>query len=254
MSNRSAQSRRAALRAQQELEARRKRTNRILLVAFAVIGAIIVGIVGFVIAQEASKGSKLAGEQITPPNANDAGILVSTTKPKDGVPHVVVWEDFLCGACAHTTRVFGDAMQKLADDGEIKLEYRMLSGLGEASGRAAAAAAAADTVGMFPAYLKAAFTHYQTGYPNNVLRETVPQQIGLTGEKLEAFLRAYDSGAMNQFVQKTQEAAKQANVRYTPYIVVDGKEKPLFIHDPQTKKSNPAAEPTPEAVLAYFKS
>ncbi|MDO4783980.1 MAG: thioredoxin domain-containing protein [Propionibacteriaceae bacterium] len=254
MSNRSAQSRRAALRAQQELEARRKRTNRILVVAFAVIGVIIVSIVGFVLAQEWAKDSKSAGQQITPPNATEAGILASTTAPKDGVPHVVVWEDFLCGACAHTTGMFGDALQKLADDGEIKLEYRMLSGLGEASGRAAAAAAAADTVGMFPAYLKAAFPHYQTRYPNHLLRETIPQQIGMTGEKLDAFLKAYDSGAMNQFVQKTQEAAKQANVRYTPYIVVDGKEKPLFIHDPQTKKSNPAAEPTPESVLAYFKS
>lgn len=260
MANSSGSSRRAALRAQQELEARRKRNNRILVVASSVIGVAIIGIVVAVLIL--SNTGKPAGEQATPPNAV-AGYGVRAYPNADvasGAPTVVIWEDFQCPYCKYTADYYADLMHGLAEKGEITLEYKLVSfldsGLGnDASHRAAMGATIADQYGKFVEYTDAVYANQPAkegdGYSDELLRDTIPAQIGLTGDDLAGFQAAYDAKATDEFVTNTTNLFASEQIPGTPYISVNGKQVQLL--GTSNNQLVPATELTEEALLAFLK-
>lgn len=237
MANNSSLSKRAALRQQQELEERNKRTKRIVVAGIALLAALALVVVGIVVYQAIQKSTSITKDQQTPPNASQAqGIYMNGKKPVDGVPHVIIWEDFQCPACKAREAAYGPIQEKLVDDGKITLEIRaahFLDGLnisGERitngdSHRAAIAAAAADAVGKYREYHRVLYEHSKEGsgaFPDSALADEFPKLAGIEGDDLKKFQELYRTRAFFDWTDKADVKFMDDEIGSTPTYLVSG--------------------------------
>ncbi|HHT13126.1 MAG TPA: thioredoxin domain-containing protein, partial [Propionibacterium sp.] len=128
MANNSNLSKRAALRQAQEAEERSKRTKRIMVFGAALAALVVVAVLAIVIVQAVGNRTSVAEEQLTPPNATEGyGIPLDGKTPTEDKPHLIVWEDFQCPACANVEAMFGPAIAELVANGDITTEIRTAS-------------------------------------------------------------------------------------------------------------------------------
>ncbi|NLA29326.1 MAG: thioredoxin domain-containing protein [Propionibacterium sp.] len=231
-------SRREQLRAQQEAEAKHKRTIRIITAAAIVIALLIVVIVVVVTVQSRDSSTTGdyptgTGEQIVPPsvNADNTGLVYGDVEPSVGAPEVVVFMDYQCPGCAQSATLVEPKLEELADNGEIQLTYHLLHGLdgsfpGNHSFRAAIGATCADVQGVFPEYSKIVFAGQPPtegdGWTDKQLAEDYPTLAGLEGEELSAFQTCYADRATTDFVMNMQNSLP-STIRATPSFTVNGK-------------------------------
>lgn len=242
MANNSGLSKRAALRQQQELEERAAKNRKIMMIGAAVLGVIVLAVVAIAITQSIGRTGAATAEQLTPPNATEEqGITVASqdVEPTGDVPHLIIWQDYQCPACAYREQDYGPSVNELLDSGQITVEYRTATFMdnnapGDASKRAAMAAAAADEVGMYRDYHTMVFANQGGGYPNQLLRDTIPQQIGMTGDDLSRFQELYDGRAFSDFADASNQAFNDSPWTGTPTYEVDGQR--LEFSDPQTQE------------------
>ena len=228
------QSRREALRRQQEAQARAKRLQRIILVAAVVLGLVVIGVVGTIVVSQLNKGGTAAGTNSSVPvnaTSDASGIVVNPGTFKDGVPKVEVFLDYQCPVCKQFETQFGTTLDDMATKGEIQLIYRTMTFLdnklrNDSSLKAGIAAACADNAGAYSAYHNAIFagqpTNEGTGYTTQQLRVDFAGTAGITGDKLTGFQQCYDSRTTQSFVEGTNEKAAADGVNSTPTIMVNG--------------------------------
>jgi len=239
MANNSNLSRRAALKRQQELEARRKRNTRMLGIGLGVLSLVVVAVIVIVVAN-AMNSKTPAAEQLTPPNATaEYGISIKSknTQPAGDVPHVVVYEDYQCPACKGYETQYGSAFLQLIDEGKITLEIRTayfldnhLPQSNKSSERAALAAAAADAVGKYREYHQVVYENQPqegVGYTDQQLRVDFAAKAGITGADLTAFQKEYDDKAYADFAKKSFQSMADNKVESTPTYRVNGKDLKL---------------------------
>lgn len=243
MANGSGLSRRAALRQQQELEERRKRNARLIGVGLGAVAVLVLVVLAVVIFQTLGKGKAETANQQTPPNATaGSGIQVTShgTEPAADAPHVVVYEDFQCPACASRSEAYAPAMYDLVDQGKITVEYRMATFMekqigNDSSTNAAMAAAAADAVGKYREYHQVVFANQSpqgAGYSDQQLRIDFPAQVGIDGDALTKFQELYDGRAFADFVKASNKEFESNNIGSTPtYLVGD---TPLAFYDQES--------------------
>lgn len=240
MANNSSLSKRAALRQQQEMDERSKRTKRIIgagLGLLVVVAVVVLAIVIYQAIVAAGRGSSITENQLTPPNATaNYGILMNGAAPTDDVPHLVVWEDFQCPACKSREAAYGPVVEQLAAEGSITVEIRTAYFLdGQkidgsrvedgSSKRAAIAAAAADAVGKYREYHKVVYDNQPTegvGYKDAQLREDFAAQAGIEGDDLTKFQELYDTWAYNDFVEAADAKFGTDGIGSTPTYLVSG--------------------------------
>lgn len=244
-------SKRAQLRAQQDSnDISARRTKRIVVsgIVLAVVAAVVV--LAIVISQAMNR-PQASSEQLTPPNATaGGGIAWSGMQSTDDVPHLVIWGDYQCSACAYYESAFGDIITGLVADGSITAEARQATFLDGTTAmgpslRSAIAAAAADEVGAYDAYHAAIFANQGTGLTDPVLRNDLPEQIGLTGDDLTRFQELYDGAAFRDFATSASEQFTTSGVGSTPTYLVGDTQLEFFDAD-----GNPLIDATPENVLA----
>lgn len=228
------QSRREALRRQQEAQARAKRLQRIILVAAIVLGLVVIGVVGTIVVSQLNKGGTAAGTNSSVPvnaTSDASGIVVNPGTFKDGVPKVEVFLDYQCPVCKQFETQFGTTLDDMATKGEIQLIYRTMTFLdnklrNDSSLKAGIAAACADNAGAYSAYHNAIFagqpTNEGTGYTTQQLRVDFAGTAGINGDKLTGFQQCYDSRTTQSFVEGTNEKAAADGVNSTPTIMVNG--------------------------------
>ena len=227
------QSRREALRRQQEAQARAKRNSRIVLIGAIIAGLVLVAVFGTVLFQGMSAGQSTS----TPPNATQAkdGIVVNPGKAKQGAPVVTLYLDYQCPVCKQFEETFGGVLNDMAGKGEIELQYHTMTFLdlnlrNDSSKRAGIAAACADIAGKYPDYHNTVFANQPLregdGYTTTQLRSEFASSAGIVGDKLTAFQQCYDSKATSGFVDGTNELASKAGVTATPTLRVNGKTVP----------------------------
>lgn len=249
-------SRREAMRLKAEAaEARTRRNSRILWVSLAVVATAVVMILVLVISQALGKESP-RGDQQTPPSATaEFGIEIRSTDvpPGEGVPHLVVWSEYRCPACAHRDEAYGPAVDQLVDEGRITAEIRTAHFFDTKDGtdnstRASIAAAAADAVGKFRQYHAIMFQQLLaagSGYTDQQLRVDFPALAGIEGDDLVTFQKVYDDRAFADFVDKANDGFLGSGVTATPAYVVAG--NPLEFFNQKTEEL--LIQPSPEDML-----
>ncbi|MEO7589243.1 MAG: thioredoxin domain-containing protein [Arachnia sp.] len=233
MANTPGMSRRDVLRQQQEKEGdRAKRNRRILFASLAAVALVVVAIVVMVIVQALGDKQASSANQQTPPNATDRGGFMMKSQgaaPAGDVPHLVVYEDYQCPACASREEAFGAATLELIDNGDITVEIRTAYFLdnmlqNDSSKRAAMAAAAADVVGKYREYHAVIYKNQPSqegvGYTDQQLRVDFPTQAGIAGGDLTKFQELYDFKAFEDFVKIGDKTFRDEGITGTPTYMV----------------------------------
>lgn len=249
MANKSAKDNaRERLRQQQAAAAARKRRRRIIGVGAAVIVVIAAVVTTVVLVQHNQPEIQSAQRTIAPPDANsdNTGIIVNPGKADSSAPVVAIYLDYQCPMCHQLEESYGPTFEELADSGAIQLQYRTMTFVEDLSGvharnietgnpdssqRAAVGAACADMAGVYSAYHDQIFDNQPEtegdGYSNQLLRDTIPATIGLTGTKLTDFQQCFDTQATQGFVQGVNDKGLAAGVNGTPTIKVNEKDLDL---------------------------
>ena len=227
------QSRREALRRQQQAQARAKRFQRAIIVGAIVLAVVVVGVFGTILFSQMNRGTGTTTSASIPVNAtaDRSGITVNPGTFAAGVPKVEIFLDYQCPVCKQFEGMFGSTLDEMSGKGEIQLIYRTMTFLdgnlrNDSSLKAGIAAACADNAGSYSAYHNAIFagqpTSEGTGYSTQQLRVDFAGTAGITGDKLNTFQQCYDSRTTQAFVEGTNEAAAADQVNATPTIMVNG--------------------------------
>lgn len=209
---------------------------RIIYGVAAVVLLAIVGTVGVVIVKDRQRKAEIAAReaasQVSPPNLNadGSGIRVNPEVTGD-VPTLSIYLDFQCPACKSANDYFGDTVNKLAESGKVKVEYRVLTFLdtnlrNDSSERSARASFCADIAGAFPAFHDAVYENQPAegdGFTEEQLRVTYPTAAGITGEKLTAYQKCYDDKSTSKAVREAEAKARETWLGSTPQYSINGK-------------------------------
>jgi protein-disulfide isomerase len=168
----------------------------------------------------------------TPPNASAEGKGILTNPGATSPAHTLtIYGDYQCSFCAQYELALEPVLKEAAASSVVSLELRQRDFLDEDAGHgnwsrpASIASACADTVGAFFDYHMKIYEHLGS-LDDTVLRDTIPQQLGLTGDTLTTFQQCYDTQATAAFVDQmeTQGQEDMYNAGYTgtPTFVLDG--------------------------------
>lgn len=233
MSKPATSNRRDELRRQQQAEAARKRTNRIIGIGAAVVAVVLAAV--FIVVLVQSQSQQQAAGTVTPPNAAADKQAIVIAKGATGAPTVTVYLDYQCPNCKHFEDAYSAMLQQEAQAGTWTLENKTLTFMDKnlsntASARAAYAAACSDLTGKYNEYNAAVYANQAAtevrgseGYSPTLLRETIPAQLGITGDSLAQFQQCVDGNATKAFVDGVEKSAYADGVTGTPTIAVNGK-------------------------------
>jgi len=230
---------RAQLQAERLAAAKKARRRRLWTAIFCV--AVVVAAVVFIVwwlnrpDNKPSPGPTAANPAtvtVTPPNASADGKGILANPTATAPAHtLVVFSDYQCSACMTVETLLAPVFQAVPGSTTTQLQFRNRDFLdedpnhGNWSRPASIASACADTVGTFLPFHMAIYQHYG-GLSDTVLRETIPQEIGLTGAALSQFQQCYDTQATAGFVDAMEQAAAadmyNAGFTGTPTLVLDG--------------------------------
>lgn len=225
--------RREQLRIQREAELKAAQRKKRLTVGLGIVGAIVA--ISLIAWGVYTFKDTIGATNSVPPHANGykSGIIANPGKARSGAPLFVIYQDYQCPGCKQYHTVFGTKLREAADAGKIQLEYRTMTFLdsnlqNDASTRAAVAAACADNAGVYQGYYDALYDNQPAtegaGFGADLLRTTIPTQLGLTGDRLTGFQKCYDTQATLQFVNGTNDAAGRAGITGTPIYQYNGKD------------------------------
>ena len=225
--------RREQLRLQREAELKAAQRKKRLAIGLGIVGVVVA--VSLIAWGVYTFKDKVGATNAVPPHANGdkSGIIANPGVAKSGAPLFVIYQDYQCPGCKQYHTVFGTKLREAADAGKIQLEYRTMNFLdsnlqNDASTRAAVAAACADNAGVYQGYYDALYDNQPAtegaGFTADLLRTTIPTQLGLTGDKLTGFQKCYDTQATKQFIQGTNDAAGRAGITGTPVYQYNGKD------------------------------
>ncbi|HHU38656.1 MAG TPA: thioredoxin domain-containing protein [Propionibacterium sp.] len=247
-------------RRRQEAASRQRRTQRIRAIVAGGVAVALAGGMGL-----AALGSLNTPRATTPPagtpsvapaaapivpqGANASGDALVVASGRDGTPTLTLYLDHQCPNCAVFEKEFGPLLADTARAGDWTLQHKTMTfmddNLGnDSSTRAAIAAACAADHGQHGPFTDAVLARQagRDGFPDAVLREEVPAQVGLRGDALAAFRACYDGRATAGFVATVNESALADGVKGTPTLAVDGTPVDLDAVDPFT----------PEGLKAYI--
>ena len=118
----------------QDKSAPRRGPRPIIILVSAVLAVALLISAGMMIGRElltgdgavsATEDATAISGQLLPPNATDGhGILIGGVAPSEDLPHVIIWEDPQCPACAHYENSFGPVIAELVAAGELTAEAR----------------------------------------------------------------------------------------------------------------------------------
>ncbi len=218
----------AAIRREQERQERQDRRRRTLVAGGGVVLVLLLLLaVGYAVQTTRGTSEQVAG----PP----AGVVDEYAVPRGdaGAPvTVTIYEDFMCPFCGDLEAASRELLQRYVDDGDVLVEYRVLSFLDRLSDGSDYSTRAMSALGVVldTAGRDAAIRFH------DLLFEQQPEE-GTEGLSDGDLVRlAVEAGAaedevagpvqdrqFEQWVEDATEAASGNDVRATPTVLVDGK-------------------------------
>lgn len=231
----------AAEKARLQQDAREKRSRRILMAVLGAIAVLVIG-VGVVIAMQSQKTLLDSFDGAQPSVANNhAGIPAGA----DGVagsfdaeaPVLQVYVDFMCPYCGEFEGANAAELETLRNDGELTVNYHLLSNLDQLSmgtnysTRAANAAAtvANDSPEHFVAFVEGMFANQPEENTTGLTDEQIAQiavDAGVPQEVADTFA----AGTFTDWVTEGTKQAKREGVSGTPTIKLDGSTPPETVN------------------------
>lgn len=227
-------------KAQAEAAARKARQRRI---AQVLGGLVILGLLAaiVVVAVKAAGGSDdgpsgPTGEVVAPQNLSDSGAVPVGDQ---GAPVTVeIYYDYMCPACGAFEAANGEELDRLVDEGVVRLDLRPISFLDDMSEgteySTRAANAFATVVDSAP---DLAWAFHQALYADQPAEQTeglsddeiagIASAVGVPSEAVERF----GDDTFEQWVAAVTEEAFDSGVSGTPTIKIDGE---VFEGDPYT--------------------
>ncbi|WP_306322183.1 MULTISPECIES: thioredoxin domain-containing protein [unclassified Streptomyces] len=228
---RAARERLAAEREKQKAAEKRRRT---LIVGAAVVCVLgLAAVIGVVAANSGDDSSSDAGPVVAPKGADGKDKLAIPVGKDSAKSTLEIWEDFRCPACKTFEDTYRSTIHQLADAGELKVQYHLVTLIdanmqGSGSLRAANAAGCAQDVGNDK------FRDY-----HDVLYENQPEEtddayakndklIELAGKvdglDTDAFKSCVNDGRHDSWVNKSYKAFQDAKYQGTPTVRLNGKD------------------------------
>ena len=243
-------SRRAELHQQQAAAAARgRRTTRIVVAVAGLLAAVLVAalVFAFLNAPKPAPPTPRA-EQIVPARATADRSALLLTDAGAGKPVVTVYLDYQCPNCKSFEDAMGGMLAQEAAAGTWTLQNSTLTFIDDnlrntASQRSALAASCAASTDHYAAYSAAIFARQPPevpgaiGYSDELLRVTLPAEVGFTPAETTALQACYDGRATEDFVVGVEKAAYTAGVTGTPTLTVNGKQ----IDRSKARDGSPAA-------------
>jgi len=229
-------SRREQLQAQRFTEAKKERRTRIIFASVGVVVfALVIGLAiwGYV-------GTKSQTGTDVPPNATSAGNGILLSPELKGVPTLEIFSDYNCSACKSANLTLSAVIDQAAKDGKVNVVTHALIGVGATSRDAAVAAACSDFEGKFVDYHNQLYINQSTdGFDSTMLRETIPDAVGLYGDDLATFQTCFDTKATGGFVDDEAAYAAKQKVTSTPTFWLDGEKINDKIYNTNTGTYDP---------------
>jgi len=232
-------------RAKIEAAAPRSRggANKIVVATVVAVLAIAAIVAGVIIADQNKKSDLAKGGSSLPAGASAMGVgLVANTSAPANVPTVDLWADLQCPACKQFEDAFGNQINEMAQNNEIKLVVHVLSFLdknlgNDSSNRSANAAFCAADQDAFLTYFRGVYAiqpeQEGTGYTDAQLRQ-VAEASGINGNGLDTWQKCYDAREHNQYVESVQTQSAKDGINSTPTVKLDGKPLQLQGLTPQS--------------------
>jgi protein-disulfide isomerase len=223
------------IRAMQAEQARAERRRRSVVVAIVVV-VLIAAVVGIGIAVQSNRDSAVkSGSSAAPPGANaNFGIYRGGPAPVT----VTVYEDFQCPFCREFEQQLGPTLLRDIDKGEIRVEYRPIAFLDDASttnysSRALETAACTLAHGGASAFAKLHDLLFQNqpeegsaGLSNSQLADLAQQ----AGADKAAVTDCQAKGTYDAWAAKATDQSSKDGVNSTPTYLVNGK-KVTFVQN-----------------------
>lgn len=231
MSKQNRDNKRAArdrLQVERERQARRDKVRRQLIAVIAVIVVIAVAaVVAIIIAKSGEKKPVVKPAHTT----GKDGTLIVYGDPavKDTLK---IYEDPRCPFCGKFEAIDGKTVEKLAEDGKIKIEYHLatfldgtLSTKGSKNALNAMGAALNEGMDKFIDYHNVLYANQpqetqSTFADNNELLKLADKVKGL---KTPAFTKAVTKGTYNAWADSVNDAFSKSGVQGTPTVYLNSK-------------------------------
>lgn len=230
----SKQDRREAAREQarklRELQKRRERRNRILIITGVVvfIGIVVAALISII---TAGNRPPLDGVDERPAGAIASGAIQvgadGVGSVSEGAPVVDLYLDYLCTHCANFEAINGGVLDELAAAGEATVNYHPVAFIGgsdfnirAANALAVVATESPEHFGEFNTQLFAAQGEGGATPLSNDQIADVAREVGVPEEVVETF----PDGRYNDWVQGVTEQAQRDEIRGTPTVLIDGEE------------------------------
>ena len=219
----SARARRIAREEARRRDQQQRRRRRSVLTALGVVAVLaMVTTLGFLMTR-----ARDTTRDVAAPSAGTGTYGVTMGAPD--APHsVVVYEDFLCPYCRELETATRSALGELAEDGEVRVEYRpfeLLGAIGDYSRRATSVfAVVLESSGSAKALrFHDALYEHQPSESGPYLDDAHLMEMAVAaGADRQEVLEGLTDGSGEAWVDEANEAASDAGVRSTPTILLDG--------------------------------
>jgi protein-disulfide isomerase len=229
---------RERIRQERERAARRRQRNRVLIVVGSAVGAIVIAVIVIVVVRPGSSSSSgTAGSPVHnafyngpfAPVTKNADHRVTMSQPAVKTPVLDIYEDFQCPICDEFEKANGAVVQKLADQGQVRVIYHPFTiFLGEqpAQDNSVRAWAAAQCVpaGKWLAYHNLLYSNQpseraQGGFPISLLL-ALGRKIGLTST---SFTQCVSTQKYAPLGVPFSEQIIKSGITGTPTVKLNGK-------------------------------
>ena len=239
MSERAKNRRNRAAAAQAQANATSRRERGVLITGVVIVAVLAVGIIGagwYFGSQGSEQGPVVTAtpdpSALAPTGTIPAGELLEygVVQGSATSPTLELWEDFQCPACGNLEAVNGAGIEKLADEGLIRLVWRPTTFIddkmgNDASLRAGAAWGCAIDAGKAREYHNAIFANQPVnegdGYSQELLL-SLGEQVGITGPDLDAFKACVTEGTYLTWVANSRQAFDTEGIQSTPTGKLNG--------------------------------